>query len=255
MLLDPRNASRSGSLYKLAHLLASISPSDGAPPIPRAQLIELLDKHFGSVSDFAETDDPAPQMFTEEFNFSGGPYIVFPGHIADGQDSLRWLLRAAVLYRDEPIGSITFLEEVHQAAWLCLKVSNEIAGAVGLQRGIAPNNGDSGEIEVPFAQAMNRAADAVTFSRSELESRIPESESPEQVIGPLTVSPGEFDFKPDGSHSSELFDRPFVNLGDTYVVPAPSSLMTGLRYRVLRIAEAHGIMEALADAYHATVHA
>ena len=113
LLLDPTNASRAGSLYSLSHLAASISPSDAALPIPRARLVQLLDKHFGPESEFPETDDPAPQMFTEEFNFSGGPYIVFPGHIADGQDSLRWLLRAALLSRDKPIGPVAFIEEVY----------------------------------------------------------------------------------------------------------------------------------------------
>ena len=204
LLLDPSNASRSGSLYTLAHLIASISPSETALPITRECLVELLDKYFSSESEFAEKDDPAPQMFTEEFNFSGGPYIVFPGHIAEGQDSLRWSLRAAILYRDKPIGSESFREEVHWAAWLCLKVSNDIAGAVGLQRGIAPKREASGEIKVPSDEVLNRAAAAVTFTRSELESRIPGNVAPEQVIGPLSVSIGEVDLNPDGSHSGEL---------------------------------------------------
>ena len=253
LLLDPSNASRSGSLYALAHLLASISPSDNARPIPRARVVELLDKHFRPESEFAWFDDPAPQMFTEEFNFRGGPYIVFPGHIADGQDSLRWILRAAILYRDKRLDSEYFLDEVNWAAWLCLKVSNDIAAAVGLQRGIAPNNEESGEIRIPSAELLNRAAAAVTFSRTELESQIPVNMSLDQVIGPLTVSLGEVQPNPDGSHSNELFSRPFVNDGDVYVVPDPSSLMTGLRDRVLYIAEEHGVIGALADAYHSTI--
>ena len=44
-----------------------------------------------------------------------------------------------------------------------------------------------------------------------------------------------------------------MKLGDTYVVPDPSSLMTGLRDRVHRTAEEHGVIGALADAYHTTI--
>ena len=253
LLLDPSNASRAGSLYSLSHLIVSISPSDNAPAIPRAQLVALLDKHFGTGSEFAETDDPAPQMFTEEFNFSGGPYIVFPGHIADGQDSLRWLLKSAIFQLDPSVYSESFLEEIHWVAWLCLKASNEIGRAAGLQRGIVPKHDESGEIAVSSAEVLNGAATAVTFSRPELQSLLPANVSLKRIIGPLTVALGEVALNPDGSHSRELFTRPFVNLEDTYVVPDPSSLVTGLRDRVLRIAKEYGIIGLLGDAYHTTI--
>jgi len=240
------------SLDTLAHLVASAPNLPSAPVISRSRLQTLLVDHLSGDSPPGIADDPASQMFTEEILFSGGSYIVFPGPSASEQDILRWLLRSAVL-RKEPVGSKAFRDEVTRAAVLCLSVSNRIARQARIKRGEAPQVDKDRPIFVPVSSSLSNAAAAVTISRSELVSITHGELFFGDTIGPLSLDIGTLDWGAYSFEFGQLHHGPFVKVGDQYIVPVPSLILTGLRHRILCIAQKHGVLAELVDAYHALI--
>ena len=198
-------------------------------------------------------DDPAAQMFTEEMLFSGGSYIVFPGPSASEQDILRWLLRSAVL-RTPPVGTKAFRDEVTRAATLCLSVSNKIARKTGIsQKGERPRGRKSDEIIMPDSLQLNNGIAAVTFTREELVSVTYGETFFAPTIEPLCIDLGGVDWTTYSFEFGQLHHSPFVRTGDEYIVPVPSLLLTALRHRILCIAQQHGVLADLVEAYRSLI--
>ena len=250
--LDPRNANRATSLGALAHLLSSQPYEAHAPLISRHRLETLVYGHLGTDSMPGLMDDPAPQMFTEEIVFTGGPYIVFPGRKDGNLDTLRWLLKAALL-RDPPLGLKPFRDQVERTAILCLSASDRIARKAGLRRGMMPPDAGKGDICIPPSGIFQIGAGAVVFSRPELVSAFRGERFFDADIGPLTTAIGSVDWDEYTFEFGVLDHTPFVKADDTYVFPNPSALLTGLRYRILCIAQEHNVLSDLTAAYHAVV--
>ena len=250
--LDPRNASRPISLDALAHLLAAQPYRPNTQSISRYRLEMLLGSHLGVDTEPGKADDPAPQMFTEEIIFPGGPYIVFPGPVTDDHEMLRWLLRAA-LKGDPPVGLKPFRDEVTRAAIMCLSASDRIARKAGIKRGVAPQLDERREIFIPDASVIQKCADAVTFSKSDIVSFNQGGRFLERTVEPLTVDIGAVDWDNYSFDFGDLHYKPFVQAGDSYVVPVPSFLLSSLLHRVLRIALEHDVLTALADAFRSVV--
>ena len=184
--------------------------------------------------------------------FTGGPYIVFPGPVYGDHDTIRWLLKAALL-KEPPVGLKPFHDQAMRAAVLCLGVSDKIAQKAGLARGIAQHDGDDRDIVIPVTSALQRGVDAVTFSKSELVACIPAGRFFHATINPLTVDIESVHWGAHTFEFGELGHHPIVRAGDRYVVPKPSALLSGLRYRILCIAQEHDVLADLTAAYHAAV--
>ena len=250
--IDPCNAGRSTSLDALAHLVAAQSNAEGAPLITRNRLESLLRNYLGTQSMPGLMDDPAEQMFTEELVFTAGPYVVFPGLIDGNVDTLRWLL-LAVMEVDSPSGMGAFRDQVMRTALLCLAASDAIAQKAGLTRGMAPAEGEKGDIAVPMGKELRRRCDAVVFSQSELIDALPAPNSFKAIIEPMAVDIGAVEWDAYSFDFGVLDHTPFVRAGDRYVVPNASGLVSGLRHRILHIAQEHDVLAELTRTYHLVV--
>ena len=250
--LVPQNASRRITLDALAHLMAAQPYDPNAPTISRHRLQSLVRKHLHADSEPGRTDDPAPEMFTEEITFPNGPFVVFPGTLLNSHEILRWLLKATLLKKPQ-LGHNSFEAEVIRASLLCLSVSNAIAQKAGILRGVSPQFDSSREIIIPSMSSIKKGADAVTFSRSELVSLTVSEEFFDETIEPLVMNIEEVDWEGYSFEFGQLHHRPFVRVGDSYVVSDPSWLMSGLLHRVYSIALKHGKLSDLANAYRSVV--
>ena len=246
--LVPQNASRRVSLDALAHLLAAQPYDTNASAISRHRFESLVLKHLSADSEPGSTDDPAPEMFTEEITFPNGPFVVFPGTLLNSNEILRWLLKATLL-KTPQLGYNPFEEEVIRATILCLSVSDAIARKAGIQRGIPPQIDSSREIVIPAMGFIKKGADAVTFSRSELISLTVGEEFFDVTMDPLAMNIGEVDWEGYSFEFGQLHHRPFVRAGDNYVVSDPSWLMSGLLHRVYSVALKHRKLPELANRY------
>lgn len=250
--IDPRNAGRNTSLDALAHLVAAQSNAAGAPLITRNRLESLLRNYLGTESMPGLMDDPAEQMFTEELVFTAGPYVVFPGLIDGNVDTLRWLLQA-VMEVDSPSGVGAFRNQVMLTTLLCLSVSDAIAQKAGFTRSMAPVEEEKGDIVVAMGEELRRRCDAVVFSQSELTDVLPAPSSFKAIVEPLTADIGAVDWDAYSFDFGVLDHTPFVRAGDRYVVPNASGLVSGLRHRILCIAQAHGMLAELTGTYHSVI--
>ena len=252
MNLLPQNASRRITLDALAHLLAAQPYDTNAPTISRHRLGSLVRKHLSADSEPGRADDPAPEMFTEEITFPNGPFVVFPGTLLNSHEILKWLLKAALL-KTPRLGYNPFQEELIRAALLCLSVSDAIAQRIGVQRGVPPQIESSREIIIPAMNVIKKGAEAVTFSRSELVSLAVGEEYFDETMGPLAMDIGEVDWYRYSFDFGQLHHRPFIRVGDSYVISDPSWLLSGLLHRVYCIALKHGKLPELAIAYRGVV--
>ena len=251
--LDPKNASRTFSLEALAHLVASGPVESSAMGISNLELKCLLTEHVGANSLLGGADDKAPQLFTEDFLFHGGPYTVFPGPHAGGKEMLYWLLRG-VLFQGPTKGLRQFCDEVKRASILCLATSNRIAQKAQLKRGLAPLGEREDEIVVPEPDVLRLGVDAVTFSWSDLVNLVQDKANLENTLEPLTTELGSVEWEEYRSESSRLNQTPFVRVASEYVVPSPSTLLTALCQRVIKLGQENEILSQVADAFHAEVH-
>ena len=250
--IDPRNAGRSTSLDALAHLVAAQVNAAGAPLITRNRLESLLRNYLGARSMPGLMDDPAEQMFTEELVFAGGPYVVFPGLIVGNVDMLRWLLQA-VLAVDSSLSVGAFQDQVMRTALLCLSVSDTIAQRAGFSRGMAPADEEKGDIVVAMGEDLRRRCNAVVFSQSELIDALAAPNSFKAIIEPLTAEIGAVEWDAYSFDFGVLDHTPFVRVGDKWVVPNASGLISGLLHRILCIAREHDVLAELTRTYHFVV--
>ena len=244
--LDPRNASRQVSLEALANLTAAIGYRPEAPPISLNRMRSLLLKHLGEDSEPGRHDNPAANLFTEELVWGNGPYTVFPGTWEGGRDCLTWLLKCAVSGRLRVNGQ-GFRDDTIRAASMCLSVSNEIARKTGMGRGISPKL--ERELVVPYSNAMHIGSNAVTFSKADLLALHGPHSYFDETIGPLTIDAGHVDWEEYQTGFGDLHQKPLVRFGDEYVVPIPSSLLHGLRHRILGLALEHGVLSELSHSF------
>ena len=252
MNLLPLNASRRITFDALAHLVAAQPYDSNAPTISRHRLESFVRKHLTADSEPGRADDPAPEMFTEEITFPNGPFVVFPGTLLNSHEILKWLLKATLL-KTPQLEHNPFGEEVIRAALLCLSVSNAIAQKAGIQRGVPPQFDSSREIVIPAMNVIKKGADAVTFYRSELISLTVGEENFDETMDPLAVKIGEVDWEGYSFEFGQLHHRPFVCVGDRYVVSDPSWLMSGLLHRIYSIALKHGKLTELANVYRGVI--
>ena len=250
--LLPLNASRRVSLDALAHLVAAQPYDSNAPTIARPKLESLVRKYLAPESEPGRTDDPAPELFTEEITFPNGPFVVFTGTLLNSHEILAWLLKAA-LGKTPILEYNPFQEELTRATLLCLSVSNAIARRNGIDRGVPPQFDSSREIIIPAMNVIKQGADAVTFSRSELIHLAVEEEHFDETMDPLTLNIGEVDWEGYTFEFGQLHHRPFVRVGNNYVVSDPSWLLSGLLHRIYCIALRHGKLRELATAYRGVV--
>ena len=250
--LIPDNAFRAFSLDAFTHLIASQPSKEIEPTISIAEFTDLLRKHFSEGSRWARHDDPPPQLFTEEIPFHQGPYIVFPGPTPGIQDIVSWML-IAIKILDADMTCEGFCDEAIRTAILCLTVSHQIALKANLSRGCTSSGHLWQELVVPDAKGFQRGANAVTFANSQLSNISYKGSSVINSLDLLTTDIGSVEIESYTPEFGQLHHRPFIQIGEHYIVPSPSLLLTSLLNRILRIAHTHDTIADLANAYRQVV--
>ena len=137
-----------------------------------------------------------------------------------------------------------------RTALLCLSVSDTIAQRAGFSRGMPPADKEKGDIVVAMGGDLRKRCNAVLFSQSELIDALPAPNSFKAIIEPLTADIGAVEWDAYSFDFGVLDHTPFVRAGDQYVVPNASGLVSGLRDRILCIAQEHDVLAELTRTYH-----
>ncbi|HYE37631.1 hypothetical protein [Methylocaldum sp.] len=197
-----------------------------------------LNRHLG-VSDIANMEDPAEDMFVVNVLTKDGDFRVLTG-LWEAADSATTLI----------VETLTTLGGPTQKAWLhpslaLLRLSDAMLKRAELTRWHTEPSRPKGVMTIVPATPLQRWAHRVTFHRNEL---IALNIAPEQ-LAPFVFNLAERKtLLKQSNQESGLHRRPLLQFGDEYVVALPNALTYAIRRYLLDCAVAAGQLQALQSA-------
>lgn len=251
--LLPGNASHAIRLEALSFAATCNSHVHGLPNISYKHLRNLLNQHLGSRCPLSSQEGPCENMYTEEFTFYRGSYIVFPGITESPTFILRNLCKGLFL-SPEPFLKGTPRDSMSLLIIGVLVLSDEIARRSGLARGLEPGQHTWNEnLLVPDSKTWSLLQDAVTFDEQEFRRVLSSHGVSLDALNPLiteagTLPQGQFD-----SQTSQLMITPVVRVADRLIVAAPALLLAALLNHISSLAIEHEVTQGLARAFRAAL--
>ncbi|MBW4888903.1 SEC-C domain-containing protein [Mucilaginibacter sp. HMF5004] len=183
-------------------------------------------------------EDPAEEFLTDNIVFLNGNNIVYPGIFSDAAAIAQRNLYTLTLRRRLPI---RFIKETSEAVIFLLHIHDHIARQLGQSYRIFEDIKED-ELYVPSAVLAVEQKEYFEFSDSELVA----------MCGSNMLDPGVIDQfifsvqgqKIDLSNPDEnpLFRKPFIKIGDRFIVPLPTAELACINEFVLEQAERHGVL-------------
>lgn len=249
--VHPRNHSQALRL-EIASLAACSIKRSGKRKIKTNQLQEILNGCLPAQSYFGMMEDPNDNLFTENIQFSGGNYIVYPGITQEGSFILRTLLRSIFFDREELPRD--FLATIQAAILSLLLLSDEIANRLGHHRYMDSPDRWRQNPEVPDSNQMSKLSRAVTFTRKEIDSLFRRIRfnyplfSPfiTQIAAPELLENNPLDNNP-------LLTKPLVLANDRIILTLPDSVTSALRHFTWVTSKRIGIHELIARRFRKTL--
>ena len=250
--LMPENGVRVLRLELAATAVSTLSPTSDKGPIGEAAWGHwLAEDPFGSAIVRA-LEDAACNPFTESITFFGGSYTVLPGTSEHCASQLQMLLNAIFLGSpDRSRLSLGFVSSARALAFATLAMSDRCASKAGLTRNEISDTVANDEIAQPDAARLVRLRQAVSFSSTELETLLRRINV--VALSPLTIDAGEFQATVVDTRDLEVYHRPILRIGTSYVVIAPGSIPAALTQAILAMALEHGDLPVLAECIRDTV--
>ncbi|WP_216327383.1 hypothetical protein [Deinococcus aestuarii] len=213
----------------------------------REELQQLLCSELLRDGPIAWQDDPHEHHFTELFDFDEGPYLVFPGATTGGPSVLASLVGAIRLGSEAlPRG---FVREAHRLVASVLRLSDTVARRASLSR-LTPPSGPhwlaDGPVhpQLPDSATLSRVRRAITFKRTELAALVGLVGARELLLH-LGLKLGSLSPASPAGQGNPLLLRPLVQGGQEVVVACPHALLAATVRAVVRLAQKHGVSEAL----------
>jgi hypothetical protein len=242
--LFPQNASRVTRLEAFAHSVGSLPPSSG-PKISAGRLRRVC--AHPALESLAYAEDPAENLFVEEFSFFDGPYLVLPGIAQAGEFILSNLCKAIFLNSASwPAG---FKAEAFQLVASTLTVSNVVLQKAGLRRGVPPASNRYEDIVVPDAGTFSKLKHAVCFQKAELGSLFEAQNLAASALDRILCKPQPGILADYDVVNGPLLWRPFLDCADRIVVAIPGMIVSAVRQGLLALAREWNVQDKLAKAY------
>jgi hypothetical protein len=222
LLSDPAFHANTLRLELLVQLFVAYSRGSRQPST--GDLDWLLNRELGS-SSFSLMEDPIEDVFISNVTTSYGNRRIFEGTWESSDYYLQRILNVIETLPDDQ-DTILLLRQVHAQ----LRVSDEIADRLGLERYCQGSGEDNGKIRIPSAARIRTLKQAITFSHLDL-ARL--------GISPADLTP--FIFQPsrrDALKDQEFGDNnliryPLVCDEENWVVLLPSAISVAIRQHVL----------------------
>jgi hypothetical protein len=240
--LVPENANALYRLEAAAGVASTLTPVAAGASIADEAAVAWANRPV-----FGASADPFNNVFTDEFLFHYGSFVVFPGLREEAFFIVRMLARA-VLHgqRDLPH---EFFQPAQRLAAATLMVSDAMARKAGLHRGVEPAL-QSNNYAVGGGQELEDLKNAVSFSAVDLAQSL--EPLPTESLAPLVQElPALFDA---AVPPVTPLHRPFIREGDRYVVAAPHFLLPALVHGLLELAREHDQLVAVAARFHDAVY-
>jgi len=242
--LLPQNANALFRLEAAAGVAATLASAHAGTPIADDAVLAWVNRPV-----FSGATDPFNNVFTDEFLFHHGSFVVFPGLREEAFYIVRTFARAVLRAR----GNLParFFHPAQDLAAATLMVSDAVARKAGLHRGIDPEPQPNTYAVGPADAPLTELKEAVSFTADELTDWLDPLRP--DVLAPLVrdlPAAAEADLPP-----MKPLHRPIVRHGDRYVVAAPHFLLPALIHAVLELARERDLLELVASRFHDAVYA
>jgi hypothetical protein len=238
--LLPQNANALPRLEAAAGVARSLGAVEGGAPIADERVLAWVNRPvFANAGVFNN-------VFTDEFLFHYGSFVVFPGLREDVFFVVRMLARAVLHSRG--LLAADFFRRAQALAAATLMTSDAVARKAGLGRGVEAIPQES--TYAVAAGSLARLKEAVTFTTAELRQWI--QPIPIEALKPLIEELPAL--AEPGLPAEAPLCRPIVRDGDRFVVAAPHFLLSALVHAILTLAREHDQLNAVASEFHDAVY-
>lgn len=234
----------------LAHVSASRQFDPAQPHISSSRLRRVTTS--AALTSLAYAEDPADNLFAEEFAFYGGSYLVLPG-IAEAAEFILANVCKGIFLTPEPNLPNDFRARTYRLIRASLMVLDNAGRAAGLRRGMAGASNLGQNIYIPQANKLRQLKAAVTFDGERLNSILAPENLSVTDLQPLVCAAGTVDLNGYTLGSGPLLWTPFVHCGDELILAVPGMVTSAIRHTILTWAVAEGLGDQLADCFHRAV--
>jgi hypothetical protein len=240
--LLPENANALFRLEAAAGVASTVAPVGAGAGIADEAAIAWVNRPaFGAVA------DPFNNVFTDEFLFHYGSFVVFPGLREEAFFVIRMLARAVLHARHDLPNE--FFQPAQSLAAATLMLSDAVARKAGLHRGVDPAP-QSNNYALGGTQALDDLKNAVSFTAADLARWL--EPLPAESLAPLIQElPALFDA---AVPPVAPLHRPLIRDGDRFVVAAPHFLLPALVHAILELGHEHDQLENIAGRFHDAVY-
>lgn len=222
LLSDPAYHANTLRLELLIKLFVAYSRGSRQPST--GDLDWLLNRELGS-SSFSLMEDPIEDVFISNVTTQYGNRRIFEGTWECSDFYLQRILNVIETLPDDQ-DTIQLLLQVHAL----LRVSDEIADRLGLERYCQGSGEDKGTIQIPSAARLRTLKQAITFSHEEL---VRLGISPADLT-PFIFQPSRRDaLKEQEFGDNDLILHPIVHDGNNWIALLPSAISVSIRQHIL----------------------
>lgn len=211
------------------------------------------DGTVNAIRDFFPHDyreDPPETSFTENFLFTNGNNIVFPGIVVDSTLVLQKMSHI-VLFENNKVPQ-TVKKKIANAMFFMLDIYNQIAATNGLERYMKPIC-EGIELYFPEEETFQRRKETISFSKDEIKTIYEKYKIDEDVINEFlfdwennTIDIKDYDKNP-------LLFKPFIVYENKYYLAIPTSQMYALDNFLIKMLEAHDCLEEIIDLFDSDI--
>ncbi|WP_299114101.1 hypothetical protein [uncultured Winogradskyella sp.] len=191
-------------------------------------------------------EDPVETSFTENFLFSNGNNIVFPGIVINSSEIVQGLTYS-ILHAENNLSS-EFKKNIYESIIFFLSIHTNIATEIGLKRYISLDNNEK-ELFFPDEYFFKNYKDLICFSKEEIQAIYDEFNIKRDVISNFVFDIEKDEIDLINIDKNPILLKPFIICNDIYYLIFPSAQMFSLNNFIVNELEVNGHLEELLKIY------
>lgn len=191
-------------------------------------------------------EDPVETSFTENFLFSNGNNIVFPGIVINSTEIVQRL--AYSILRVENDLSDDLKKNIFETIIFFLSIHSNIASEIGLKRYICLDNNEN-ELFFPEEDFFKKNKNLVCFSKEEIQTIYNKFNIKSDVISNFVFDIEKDEIDLINIEKNPILFKPFIIFNDIYYLIFPSTQMYSLNNHIVSELIANDYLEELLKIY------
>lgn len=237
--LIPENHSKIVRLESIINLIL-INLNENKSLLNYNLLQSVIHKDF----EFDHREDPSENSFTENIMFENGNNIVFPG-IAHESTNINQHLINSIFFKNNDL-SKSYREKANEGVLFLLHVFDKIALKLGYSRYLFEDDYRS-KITFPEKKFIDKFKDLFVFSRETLNKIYQKLNIKTDIIKEFSIKPEKAIINEHGQ--SDLLEKPFLKIGETYYLVLPSTQNYCLNQFLIKNAKKFNEYKLLENSY------